>query len=332
MNLSDLTFEEFIRIWARVALLLVLVEAYLTVNKIWIRKHERVVSDSVSVSAQLLALATGAPFIGLYVMEGAYEGAIGDGIFLIVNVIMIAIGIGFWVEGRRGLGFLKGLSNSLRLEKSEAHTLLSNFFRPVGATQVIRILHGLASVDNHLDENELKFIRAFAEKWEIDVDDLVTEGAEASPDGEEAFSQLRILVEDYLRLSPPREQARHLRDVLSSLTSIDGNVSNEEELIMEEMGGLIDDYVGDTKTAGFAVLIAPQSHAQEVALKEILREHHKVRRLGGEVYTIGHYYSQAYADMVCGWYRDTGYLTINEELHDSNTETDDATAVNSASG
>lgn len=319
MDVLDLTFEEFIRIWARVALLLVFVEAYLTINKIWIRKHERVVSDSVSVSAQLLALATGVPFIGLYVMEGAYEGAVGDGIFLIVNVIMIAIGIGFWVEGRRGLGFLGGLRNSLRLEKREAHMLLSNFFKPVGAAQVIRILHGLASVDNHLDEKEMKFIRAFADEWEIDVDDLLAQGGELGLDGGEAFSQLRMLVEDYLRMSPPREQARHLRDVLSSLTSIDGNVSKEEELIMKEMGGLIEDYVGGKKTAGFAVLVAPQNDAQEVALKEILREHDKERRLGGEVYTIGHYYSQAYADMVCTWYRDTGYLTINEELHENAT-------------
>lgn len=121
MDVPEFTFEEFIRIWARVALALIFVEAYLTINKIWIRKHERVVSESVSVSAQLLALVTGVPFIGLYVMEGAYEGAISDGVFLLVNVIMIAIGIGFWVEGRRRLGFLQNLNKALRLEKGEAH-------------------------------------------------------------------------------------------------------------------------------------------------------------------------------------------------------------------
>ena len=74
------------------------------------------------------------------------------------------------------------------------------------------------------------------------------------------------------------------------------------------------DYVGGTKNTGFAVLIAPQSRAQETALKEILREHDKEQRLGGEVYAVGHFYSRAYANMVCSWYRDTGYLTINEHL------------------
>lgn len=319
MDISEFTFDEFIRIWARVALIFIFVEAYLTINKIWIRKHERVVSESVSVSAQLIALGTGVPFIALYISEGAYEGAIGDGLFLIVNLIMIAIGIGFWVEGRRGLGFFRNLKKSLRLEKSEAHKLLTNFLKPVGATQVLQILHGLANVDNHLDNNEEKFIRAFAEKWDIDIDELFEHGQQAAADSKASFSDLRRLMQNYLRISPPREQARHLRDVLSSLTSIDGNVSREEELIMEELGGLIDDYVGGTTSAGFVVSVAPQSSAQEAALIEIMRRPDKERRLGGEVYTVGHYYSQAYADMVCSWYRDSGYLTINESLpeHDA---------------
>lgn len=314
MDLSEITFEGFIRIWARVALVLVIAEAYLTINKIWIRKHERVVSESVSVSAQLLALATSVPFIGLYIMEGAYEGAIGDGIFIIVNIIMIAIGIGLWVEGRRGQGIWRNMKKALNLEKGEAHTLLANFFKPVGATQVIRILHGLANIDNDFDEKEIQFIKAFADEWDIDISDLFSQDTASGVDGGESFAELRTLVQDYLRLSPPREQAGHLRDVLSSLTSIDGNVSSDEELIMEELGGLIDDYVGKTKSAGFAVMIAPQSRAQEIALREILQEHVKEQRLGGEVYTVGHYYSHAYADMVCSWYRETGYLTINENL------------------
>ena len=40
-------------------------EAYLSVNRIWIRKHEALVAESVSVSAQLLALATDIPFVAL---------------------------------------------------------------------------------------------------------------------------------------------------------------------------------------------------------------------------------------------------------------------------
>jgi hypothetical protein len=312
MSLTDFSFQDFIRIWVRIALLLIFVEAYLTVNKIWIRKHEQVVSESVSVSAQLLALATGIPFIALYVMEGAYEGAIGDGVFLLVNLIMIMIGIGFWVEGRRKLGLWANLKKAMRLEKNEASVLLASFIKPVGARQVVQILHGLANIDSHLDERELGFIRSFADKWHIDLDEYLSTDEAKEANAGESFAELRILVRDYVRMSPPKDQASQLRDVLTSLVEIDGNVTHEEEIIMNELGGLIDDYVSGTKSASFAVLIAPQNSAQEVALCEILPINTKEQRLGGEVFKVGQYYSREYADMVCGWYRDTGYLTINE--------------------
>jgi hypothetical protein len=312
MSFTDFTFEDFIRIWVRIALALIFVEAYLTVNKIWIRKHEQIVCDSVSVSAQLLALATGVPFIALYVMEGAYEGAIGDGVILLVNIVMIMIGIGFWVEGRRGQGFWANMKKSMRLEKNEASALLASFVRPVGATQVIRILHELANIDNQLDERELEFIRSFASNWNIDVSELTANERQEDDGSNGSFSNLRVLVQDYIRLSPPKEQVGQLRDVMSSLVGIDGNVSAEEELIMSEIGGLLDDYVAGTKSASFAVLIAPQSAAQDAALTEILPTASKEERLGGKVFKVGQYYSREYADMVCRWYRDTGYLTINE--------------------
>jgi hypothetical protein len=311
MSFSDITFEDFIIVWVRIALALIFVEAYLTINKIWIRKHEQVVTESVSVSAQLLALATGVPFIALYVMEGAYEGAVGDGVILMVNVVMIMIGIGFWVEGRRKFGFWANFKKAMRLEKTEASALLVNFMRPVGARQVIRILHGLANIDKRLDEGEMEFIRSFANEWDIDLTEVLATYETAENEGD-SFSDLRSLVREYVRMSPPEEQASQLRDVLTSLVEIDGHVSAEEQLIMSELGGLLDDYIGGTKSAQFAVLIAPQSSAQDTALREILPKHGKEQRLGGEVFRVGQYYSREYADMVCGWYRDTGYLTISE--------------------
>lgn len=312
MSLADITFEDFIRVWVRIALVLIFFEAYLTINKIWIRKHEQVVSESVSVSAQLLALATGMPFIVLYMMDGSYEGAVSDSVAVLMNLIMIMIGIGFWVEGRRKLGFWSNLKKAMRLERKEASALLDALIKPVGAEQVVKILHGLANIDNQLDERELEFIRAFASKWDIDLDEFATNDARTKDGFGDSFSELREQVRAYVRMSPPKDQARHLRDVLTSLVEIDGNVSAEEQMMMSELGGIIDDYVGGTTSAGFAVLIAPQSEAQDVALREILPKHSKEQRLGGEVVRVGQYYSKDYADMVCGWYRNTGYLTINE--------------------
>jgi hypothetical protein len=190
-------------------------------------------------------------------MEGAYEGAMGEGVILLVNVIMILIGVGLWVEGRHRVGFWRNLKRALSLERGEAHTLLSDMFRPVGATQLIRILQGIASIDNRLDENEIAFIRSFADKWGIDFDAHFQQNV-SRDGGEPSFSALRTLVQEYLALSPPAEQAGHLRDIIVSLARIDGSVSTEEQVMIDELGGLIDDYAGGTRNATYAVLVAPQ--------------------------------------------------------------------------
>ena len=311
MTIADITFEDFIRFWARLSLALIVVEAYLTVNKIWIRKHEAVVAESVSVSAQLLALTTGIPFVALYINEGAYEGAIGDGIILLVNIAMIGIGIGFWVEGRRSLGFWGNLKQSLRIERKEAGALVGELLHPVAARDVLKILLDMALIDGDFDERERALIKKVALGWNIDFEELMQEldtGARSAP----SFARLRESLERYLAKSPPQEQASQLADVLAMLISVDESVSAEERMMMEELGGMIGGYVSGSETTGYHVFIAPQSPLQEAALKEIMPGLEKEQRLGGEVLVIGRYHSREYAHMVCDQYRQAGYLTVAE--------------------
>ena len=312
MSVADITFEDFIRFWARLSLLLILVEAYLTINKIWIRKHEAVVAESVSVTAQLLALATGIPFVALYINQGAYEGAIADGVMLLLNFALIAIGIGIWVEGRRDLGFWAKLKKSLRTERREAGALLGDILHPVGARDVLQILLEMAMIDGEFEEREREFIKGLARRWNIDFDGLLTE-LEKSPERKRSFSELRAVVERYLAKSPPAEQASQLGDVLAMLISIDDSVSPEEQMMMEELGGMITSYVTGSDQAGHHVFIAPQSPAQEAALQEIMPDMKKELRLGGEVLVVGRYHSRTYAEMVRDRYRDAGYLTVAEQ-------------------
>ena len=309
---DDFTMEDFIRFWARAALVLVFIEAYLTVNKIWIRKHEPVVADSVSVSAQFLAIVTGLPFVALFSAEGAYEGAISEAAFLAVNAIMIMIGTGLWVRERRGVGFWRNLRRSLSLESSEATALVNDVFRPVGADRVVRILYELALIDSELDARELALIQSFADRWGVDLA-LVLPGSGESEDGQiHGYMKLRRSVRDYLAMSPPAEQAGQLRDLLSALVLVDDKTSDEETLVMEELNGLIDGYVTGSVGEQYNVLIAPQSDQQEHALSDLLPDLHKENRLGGEVFVVGRYYSHAYAEVVCAWYREAGFLTVSE--------------------
>jgi hypothetical protein len=49
-------FEQLINVLIVGAIMLTVIKTFLTANKIWSRKHEKVVSESISVSAQLSAL------------------------------------------------------------------------------------------------------------------------------------------------------------------------------------------------------------------------------------------------------------------------------------
>ena len=64
-------FEQLINILVVGAIALTVVKTYLTANKIWSRKHEQVVSESVSVSAQLIGIVTTVPFLVKYTLIDA---------------------------------------------------------------------------------------------------------------------------------------------------------------------------------------------------------------------------------------------------------------------
>ena len=59
-------FEQLINLLVVGAIVLTVVKTYLTANKVWSRKHEKVVSESVSVSAQLIGIVTSVPFLIKY--------------------------------------------------------------------------------------------------------------------------------------------------------------------------------------------------------------------------------------------------------------------------
>lgn len=237
---------------------------------------------------------------------------VGEGIMLLVNLAMIAIGISIWVEGRRNLGFWGKLKKSLRIERREAGSLLGNILHPVGASDVLQILLDMALIDGEFDEREREFIKVLARRWNIDFQSLITE-AEKNPGHRRSFSELRDVLEQYLAKSPPAEQVSQLGDVLAMLISIDDSVSPEEHMMMDELGGMISSYITGADAPSHYVFIAPQSPAQEAALGEIMPGLEKEMRLGGQVLVVGRYYSWVYAEMVRDRYRDAGYLTVAEQ-------------------
>jgi hypothetical protein len=163
---------------------------------------------------------------------------------------------------------------------------------------------------------EKEFIQSFVDTWHMKFD--WDEHSRLEVDDQPViFVKTREKVEQYLDTSPPVKQVAQLIDVLHVLAKIDESVSAQEELILEEVDGLLLSYVNASDAqARFAVVIAPQNDDQDTAIAALLPDVEKSEVAGGSGYMIGSYYSQDYAGMICNQYRALGFFTI-EIIHDS---------------
>ena len=124
-------FKSFITWLAVLALVLAAVIAYLKVNKIWARKHHKEVAASVSVAAAFLSLFTILPFmIKFLVVDQDYAAAGRAAISLVVFMVMVTIGIGFWVRRDERKSIWQLVKQSLLTESGELAYLIHSFAKP----------------------------------------------------------------------------------------------------------------------------------------------------------------------------------------------------------
>ncbi len=292
-----LTISVFISVFAN----------YLIINKLWKRKHLRDVAESVSISAALLGIATAAPLLAYFVMKGETELVVKNSVGILTGVLFILIGTGIWVRSNRGVPIGRLMLRALRLEREESSYLIKSMTRPKGAEHIIHILELIAKLDNEVHETEMNLLNEFADRWHIDRSKLKV--GQVDHDGVEL--EVRDAVRGYLELSPPHEQAAQLMDVLNLFVRADADVSNEERIVLEELTGLIEHYVEEDtlERRTYEVLIVPQSQEQFEAAEAILPGCEIKERRGGNVISVGTFFSHDYAEAVCQKYISLGLFT-----------------------
>ena len=163
-------FEKFITAAAVVGLVLAAIISYLKINKIWARKHHKEVAASVSVAAAFLSLFTILPFmIKFAVVDQDYVAASRYVISLLVFMVMVTIGIGFWVRRDERKSIWQLVKQSLLTESGELAYLIHSFAKPKEAETIVRILQLVSAVDKNLDEREMRVIESVAGPWGIHV-------------------------------------------------------------------------------------------------------------------------------------------------------------------
>ena len=300
---SDMSWFEKLRTFlVSGALVFSLIKGYLTVNKIWKRRKNEEVSNSISIVAAMLGFVVGFPFLlNALIITQDYFNAAKSVIALFLATVFTLIGTGYFVDKNRGVGFFKLLGQALKLEGKESGDLISDMIRPKGARKIIDILQKLAAIDDDIAKEEIELIEQFSEKWGIDVPDLTP----GKPQEVTNLVELKGLVQSYLDESPDTDVAEGLVDLINLMAEADDEVTEEEAMAVAEFTGMIAHYVSKEKGGEmemFEVSIVPQGDQQMEAVRELLPELEIVESRGGRVFKVGKYFSEDYAEAVCEKY------------------------------
>ena len=298
-------FEQFVNVLAVGALLLAAVKTYLIANKLWSRKHDRVVAESISVWAQLIGIVTSLPFMIRYVLiDGDYMSLANMTINLALTVLYLMIGVGLWLSLDGEMGLWTKAKRALRLERKESLNLIYALIRPAGASIILDVLRKIAMIDNDLDDKEKALIQEFADAWNIRIDFHYEDELTTEQTTEQLYVDLRNRVADYLAISPDRTQASQFLDIVRSLVGVDEIISSEETFILDEIRGMVESYVHrDGAATVFSVIVVPQSPEERAAIQALLPNVTPQPRWGGNVYSAGEYHSRPFAEMISEKYQ-----------------------------
>jgi hypothetical protein len=295
-----------------IALVLSAFENYLVVNKMWKRKHEKEVADSISIYGKFFGLIPAVMFSAYFISKSDPDlPAFLQRLIVLASILVfIWVGTRWFVKGEKTQGLLTLIRQALKMENKEVGDLAKSFFRPSGADAIIDILGQVAMIDKDLDKREKMFIKSFADAWNIELNwEEIKEKHNKVAD--DPFRELRKSMKNYLRSSPPRAQVEQMADVLLMLVKADERISSEEQLIMDELKGLIDDYLGREKANTFRVAVVPQDKEQEKAISTLLeRELSKENIAGGRAYISEPFFSEQYAEIICERYRALNVFTV----------------------
>ncbi len=281
-----------------------ILQVYLRVNKIWKRKHTKEVSDSQSIAGNSLLLLNCLIWIVYYLQNGDTKSIVDTSIIVFEAFVFLLISTGIFVKGREKIGFWRSIKEAFRFERSEANYLWNKWFKPDNAPEIIKILYFLANIDNEFDVREKKLIDKFASNWHLKTD-FSNFNKEFSDDYKENIIYLKDLISEYLNSSPNDDQVAQLKDLINLMIHADEKITKEEQIIKDEIEPLLENYLTKQDPKGYYhVIIVPQKSEHEVMLKKSMPNAEIIHTSGGIAYSIGKFFSQSYAEVVCLEFRE----------------------------
>jgi hypothetical protein len=254
---------------------------FLVLRKYWQYRHEQVATESISVLARILSLGAALPFLIKFVLvDKNVLLTAKELVDVTITGSILLIGTGLWLKANRGINPIRLLLRAVQQERREAlHTDEDDETRKILA----RILH---LIERHFSADQKEFYKEFATKWHLPT----IENEETD------IESIIYLVDEYLALKPPIEQAAQLKDLLS-LIFWSQNDNFDELTVAEDVIKILQNYVGYDHQS-YELVIVAQNSEHSVKLDTMLQSIVFQPRNGGAAYVLGKYHSKRIAEVL----------------------------------
>ncbi|MEO9853012.1 MAG: hypothetical protein ABJH72_15960 [Reichenbachiella sp.] len=300
-------FQQLIHFLAYGAVLFSVVEVYLTLNKLWSRKHIKEVADSISISARATGMIPGSIFTLNFFFEQQWQGFVDGAIWLGASVVQILVAGGIWVAGNKRHHWLSLIGRSIGHETKEVFNLAKYIFQVESRNKVIDLLAATALTDKILKENEKNFVETLADDWEIDIswDKLMSRFKRADVS---ALFNFSIEMRKYLELNPGKKEVKLLLELIQELSDQSGHSRPENQYIIDEVGEAFRHYPSTNYDDYFQVQIVPQEKEQHERLQASGAEMRSEYIGSGFTYVLEPFFTRNFADHVVSEFEALGYF------------------------
>lgn len=298
--------ENFYHLYIGLIIVTTFIAKYLVVNKIWVRKHEPEVADSVSIIAVILEITILLPFLVKSALTFSYESLLLEVITIASHLFIFFIGVGIWVNN--GLGFRDKFARTFKIERKEYKSLIKDAFHTKDMNKIFSFICMLSILDREIQDEEEVLLKKFADDYGLNYQLTMSNIQGMYGKGEKEtpillMKTIRSQISSFLDTSPPKEVVIYLEDIISHLVQADKNVTDEEQIVLDELKIMLKNYLlgnGDNDHL-YYIVVVPQTDEQEEALLSFNSRYKDTKKeVSGtkNAYLIDSYHSQAFAEMV----------------------------------
>lgn len=300
-------FQQVIHFLAYGVIVFSVVEVYLTLNKLWSRKHIKEVADSISISARATGMVPGAVFTLNYFFNQQWQGFIDGTIWILASIVQIMIAAGIWVAGNKKMNFVGLIKQSLEKETREVFNLAKSFFPTTEREKIIELLAATALTDKILKDSEKAFVENLAEEWGIEVswEQMMNRFRK---DDVSALFHMSVQMRDYLELNPSKQEVKLLLKLIKRLSDQSGHSRPENQYIIDEFGEAFRHYPSRKYPEHFQVQIVPQAKEQHERLLASGVKMESKYIGSGFTYVLGPFFTLSFSDHVVAEFEELGYF------------------------